>query len=152
MITNSYGASDIKVIFNRQTIGIANELNFTVDYSISVQSQIDCIMPREFVPGMYKVSGRVAGFLVRSTSLEQCGIFSAGGVNLVQPYVSMQILDRRNNQTIYTFPSMIISDVSITTRSSSNVLFDFSFNSFGALTDNSTPLLPSYTGIPRSDA
>lgn len=150
-VTNSYGASDILVIFNRQTFGIANEVNFTVDYSISAQNQIDSIQTREFIPGSYKVSGRVAGFLVRSASLEQVGIFTSQGANLMAPYLSMQILDRRSNAVIYTFPSIMISDMSVTGRSSSTILFDFSFVSFGAQTDNSVPLSSDYTGIPPND-
>ena len=150
-ITNSFGASDIKIIFNRMTVGIANEINFQVDYGISAQGQIDSVVAREFIPGNYKVSGRVAGFLVRSVSLEQVGIFTAAGANLIQPYVSMQILDRRNNQVIFSFPSLIISDMSVSGRSSSTILFDFSFNSFGAVTDSSVPLLPIYNVIPPND-
>lgn len=150
-ITNSFGASDIKVVFNQQVIGIANEISFTVDYSISGQSQIDSTIVREFIPGTFKCSGRVGGFLIRSTSLEQCGIFTSGGANLIQPYVSMQILDRRNNQIIYTFPSMIISDLSISAKSSSTVLFDFSFNAFNLLTSQSVPLAANYNGVPPSD-
>jgi hypothetical protein len=151
-VTNSFGASDILLIFNRQTVGIANELNFTVDYSISAQNQLDSVTTRELIPGNYKVSGRVAGFLVRSVSLEQIGVFTAAGANLVQPYVSMQVLDRRSNQPIYTFPSLQISDLSVTTRASSNVLFDFSFVSFGCVTPQSQPLQPNYTGLPPSDS
>jgi hypothetical protein len=150
-VTNSYGASDCLLIFNRQTVGICNEFNFTVDYSISAQNQIDSIVTREFIPGSYKVSGRAAGFLVRSVSLEQIGIFTTAGANLVQPYTSLQVLDRRSNAVIFTFPSIQISDMSVTMRSSSTVLFDFSFVSFNSTTDNSIALTPDYTGIPPSD-
>lgn len=151
-ITNSFSAPDIKIILNRQAVGIANEINFTVDYSILPVPQLDSVVMREFVPGSFKASGRVAGFMIRSVSLEQCGIFTAAGANLIQPYINLQILDRRTNQTIFNFPSAIISDLAITTRSSSNLLFDFSFVSFGTITDFSTPLQSVYTVIPPTDA
>lgn len=151
-ITNSFSAPDVKIIFNRQSVGIANEFNCTIDYSILPVPQLDSVVAREFVPGSFKVSGRVAGFMIRSTSLEQMGVFTAAGANLVQPYINLQILDRRSNQVIFNFPSAIISDIAISTRSSSNLVFDFSFISFGAVTDFSTPLIPVYTTVPPSDA
>ena len=152
-VTNSYAAPDIKIIFNQQTVGIANEISFTVDYSNSVQGELDNIMAREFVPGMFKASGRLAGVLIRSTSLEQAGFFSAAGANLIQPYISLQILDRRSDQLIYSFPSAIISDVSVSARSASIVLFDCSFLSFGVLTSQSQllPSVPFYAGVPPTD-
>lgn len=149
-ITNTISAPECIIIFNSATVGIAKSFQGSIDYGYKPIMELDSIIPREIMPGPVRVSFSISGYMVRSASLQDAGFFTPAGNNMLNKYVTMVIVDRRNDNIILNYPAAVIDSLSITSSSNECFTFDVSGIAFTQLQDTIEPVAPQYTGIPRS--
>ena len=99
------------LVFNATDFGVFRGFSFSIDESTTPVHEIDSIIPRELIPGQYKVTFKISGFLTTQDALKNIGVFSSAGNNLQKKYVTMALLDRKSNQLLYNFPAAIIDSV-----------------------------------------
>lgn len=152
-VSQSIVAPEVIVVWNSQNFGIASSFQCTLDYGNQPIPELDNQVIREIVPGLVRCEFSISGYMTRTADLQNTGVFSAPGDNLVNDYNSVSIIDRRSQAPICTIPSVMINTFSLTIQSPSFLMADISGIGFGFYLDSASGLAsinPNLNLSPRS--
>lgn len=93
----------VKCYVNGRLLGyITGMPQWTIDTDYRPALEIDSNVPRELMPGQFRVAGAFSILRGRDTGgLEGAGMVASGQKMLLQKYLTIELVDRLTDQTIF---------------------------------------------------
>jgi hypothetical protein len=118
----------IKILINNKEYGVAQNVQYTLDFSESAIYGIDSSWPQEIASGRCSVSGSISGLRMQGSAGSQ-GFQATSLFRDIQsaPYISIRIQDRVSSEDILFLPYAKIKTESTTIGIKNTVKVSLSF-------------------------
>ncbi len=148
--TASFNSSRAIIIINSAVFGTVQSANWSINYNIKPIHQLDSLTPRELAPQSYACSFDLSGVKVLASNFDEAGIVSAPGTNLMQPYITICLMDRLSNVPLFYMEAAMINEISFQQGPKTYMTFSMSGTGVVALNDQSIQDRDNNPAIPLS--